>query len=395
MKPESLEQFEKTGDRFLLDMAELEESGTKVAGLYCLFAPVEIVRAAGAIPVSLCGKKEKPIAEAERILPPNLCPLIKSSYGYAATDTCPYFSASDFLVGETTCDGKKKMYEFLGQIKPLHLMHLPYTTSEPHALHFWYEELLRLGRFVEEHTGIKIDREQLRSQIRVHNRMRSLVRKISSFQAAERIPLSGLDMMTVMESKSFFVHPDRYIDLLEKFVSELETIAASGYSPFEPGAPRILLTGCPVGRGSEKVLRLIEECGGAVVCMENCTGVKGLDPVDEEEEDPFLALARRYLQLPCSCMASNTGRLALLDRLIGEYSADGVVDLTWQCCHTYNIESRIVGDRIETKHSMPFLHIETDYSNSDTEQLRTRIEAFLEVARWKQSTGPAAQSGVR
>ena len=141
------------GERFLLDISELEDMGTKVAGIYCLFAPVELVRAAGAIPVSLCGKKEKPIADAERILPSNLCPLIKSSYGYAITDTCPYFSASDFLIGETTCDGKKKMYEFLGQVKPLHVMHLPHSSGEPHALHFWYEEILRLGRFVEESHG--------------------------------------------------------------------------------------------------------------------------------------------------------------------------------------------------------------------------------------------------
>ena len=99
----------------------------------------------------------------------------------------------------------------------------------------------------------------------------------------------------------------------------------SGFSPFEPDAPRILLTGCPIGKGSEKVLRIIEECGGAVVCMENCTGVKGLDLlVDEEEKDPFLALARRYLQIPCSCITPNTGRLDLLDRLIDEYKIDGV-----------------------------------------------------------------------
>jgi benzoyl-CoA reductase/2-hydroxyglutaryl-CoA dehydratase subunit BcrC/BadD/HgdB len=390
LKPNCFEQFQDTGERFLLDVSELQDKGEKVAGIYCLFAPVEIVRAAGAIPVSLCGKKEKPIADAERTLPPNLCPLIKSSYGYAVTDTCPFFSASDFLIGETTCDGKKKMYEFLGRIKPLHLMHLPYCIAEPHALHFWYEEMLRLGRFVEESTGRKIDRDQLRFQIRVHNRIRKLIRRISRFQAAERVPLSGLDMMTVMETKSFFVYPEKYLDLLQVFISEMEAIAASGFSPFEQDAPRILLTGCPIGKGSEKVLRMIEECGGAMVCMENCTGVKGLDLlVDEEEQDPLLALARRYLQIPCSCMTPNTGRMVLIHRLIREFSVDAVIDLTLQCCHTYNIESRVISDSVEKGFGLPFLHVETDYSNSDVEQLRTRIEAFLEMARWGSSTHAA------
>ena len=391
MKPASFKHFEDTGERFLLDISNLE--GTKkVAGIYCLFAPVELVRAAGAIPVSLCGKKEKPIPDAERTLPPNLCPLIKSSYGYAVTDTCPFFSASDFLIGETTCDGKKKMYEFLGLIKPVHLMHLPYMTTERHAVQFWHEEILRLGRFLEESTGRKIDRDQLRFQIRVHNRIRKLVRRISRFQAAERIPLSGLDMMTVMETKSFCVYPEKYLDLLQEFIAEMEDIAATGFSPFEPDAPRILLTGCPIGKGSEKVLRMIEECGGAVVCMENCTGVKGLDLlVDEEEKDPFLALARRYLQIPCSCMTPNTGRMVLLRRLIEEFSVDAVVDLTFQCCHTYNIESQVIGNSVEKGFGLPFLHVETDYSQSDVEQLRTRIEAFLEMARWRSSARATIQ----
>lgn len=390
MKPDCFARFEESGERFLLDISELEDAGVKVAGIYCLFAPVELVRAAGAIPVSLCGKREKPIAEAERTLPPNLCPLIKASYGYAVTDTCPYFAASDFLIGETTCDGKKKMYEFLGRLKPLHLMHLPYGATEPHALEFWYKELLRLGSFIEGITGQKIDRDHLSHQIGIHNTIRKTIDRTSRFQAADRVPISGLDMMTVMESKGFFVYPEKYLELLRTFITEMEAIDAGGYSPFEPDAPRILLTGCPVGKGSEKVLRLIEECGGAVVCMENCTGVKELElMVDEKEKDPFLALARRYLQIPCSCMTPNTGRTDLLGRLIRDYRADGVVDLTWQCCHTYNIESRVIGDFVEKVYALPFLHLETDYSTSDAEQLRTRIEAFLEMARLGSSARPA------
>ncbi len=393
LKPDCFGQFQNAGERFLIDLCELQDTGKKVAGIYCLFAPVEIVRAAGAIPVSLCGKREKPIADAERTLPPNLCPLIKSSYGYAITDSCPFFSASDILIGETTCDGKKKMYEFLGRIKPLHLMHLPYSTAKLHALHFWHEEILGLASFVEESTGQRIDKDHLRFQIRIHNRIRKLINRISRFQAAERIPISGLDMMTVMETKSFSVNQEEYISLLREFIAQMEDIAASGFSPFEPDAPRILLTGCPLGKGSEKVLRMIEECGGAVVCMENCTGVKGLDLlVDENAKDPFLALARRYLEIPCSCMTPNTGRLSLLNRLVYEYRVDAVVDLTWQCCHTYNIESRVISNSVEKVHGLPFLHVETDYSNSDVEQLRTRIEAFIEMARCDSSarcdTGP-------
>jgi benzoyl-CoA reductase/2-hydroxyglutaryl-CoA dehydratase subunit BcrC/BadD/HgdB len=78
-------------------------------------------------------------------------------------------------------------------------------------------------------------------------------------------------------------------------------------------------------------------------------------------------------------MTPNEGRLCLLQRLVEEFHVQGVVDLTWQCCHTYNVESFVIREFLEKHHDLPFLHLETDYSASDTEQLRTRIEAFLEL----------------
>ncbi len=375
-----MKEFERAGELSLLNLAEHKETGAKVAGVYCLFAPTELVRAAGAIPVSLCGKKEAPIAAAEKTLPPNLCPLIKSSYGYAVTDTCPFFAASDFILGETTCDGKKKMFELMGRIKPLHLMHLPYDTSGGHALDFWRQEMIRLKDFLEEQTGHVIEVQALNRQIKLQNEVRRLLWRISRYSTAEAVPLSGLDMMTVMESKSSCYDLDAYAGLLRGLIEELEVLSAAGISVQRKAAPRLLLTGCPVGKGSHKVLQLVEECGGVIVSMENCTGIKGQDLlVEEDTADPLQALARRYLQTPCSCMTPNEGRLQLIQTLVEEYRVQGVVDLTWQCCHTYNVESFVIKELVEKHWNLPFLHIETDYSASDTEPLRTRIEAFLEL----------------
>ena len=380
MRPEIMKEFERASELSLLGLTEHKEARGKVAGLYCLFAPTELVRATGAIPVSLCGKKEAPIPAAEKTLPPNLCPLIKSSYGYAVTDTCPFFGASDFILGETTCDGKKKMFELMGRIKPLHLMHLPYDTNGAHALAFWLQEITRLKGFLEEQTGQSIEAHELNRQIKLQNEVRKLLWRISRYSAADAIPLSGLDMMTVMETKSSCCDLEAYAVLLKQLMEELDARSAAGVSVQRQGAPRILLTGCPVGKGSEKVLRLIEECGGVIVSLENCTGIKGQDLlVEEDTADPLEALARRYLQIPCSCMTPNEGRLRLLQRLVEDFHVQGVVDLTWQCCHTYNVESFVIKEFLEQRHDLPFLHLETDYSASDTEQLRTRIEAFLEL----------------
>jgi benzoyl-CoA reductase/2-hydroxyglutaryl-CoA dehydratase subunit BcrC/BadD/HgdB len=237
VRPEIMKEFERASELSLLGLAEHKEAGGKVAGVYCLFAPTELVRAAGAIPVSLCGKKEAPIPAAEKTLPPNLCPLIKSSYGYAVTDTCPFFGASDFILGETTCDGKKKMFELMGRIKPLHLMHLPYDTNGGHALAFWLQEITRLKDFLEEQTGQRIEAHELNRQIKLQNEIRRLLWRISRCSAAETIPLSGLDMMTVMETKSSCCDLEAYAVLLRRLIEELDVRSDGGVSVQRRGGP--------------------------------------------------------------------------------------------------------------------------------------------------------------
>ncbi len=378
MRPESMQFFDGMSERSLLHYDTAKQTGKLVVGIYCTFAPLELVRAAGAVPVGLCGKKQKPVPEAEKTLPANLCPLIKSSYGYAVTDTCPYFDFSDLLVGETTCDGKVKMYELLGRIKPLFLMNLPRTLG-PAERSYWLNEIRRFTAFLESRTHIRVDPEELRRQIVLHNAMRRALKELVYACAQRPDVLSGYDLMIVQESKSFAVDLREYIDAVVRLTREVSGFPKDSDRP--GSRKRILLTGCPVGKGSEKVVNLIEESGARVVCLENCTGFKSFDlPVDEDDE-PFHALAWRYLQTPCSVMTPNEGRFDLLDRLIRDLKIEGVVDLTWHCCHTYNLESHRIQEHVGKVHSLPLLHFETDYSESDIEQLRTRIEAFLEMVQ--------------
>jgi len=376
---ESFSYFERYSERSLADLDECREMGTKVAGIYCVFAPSELIRAAGAVPVGLCGKKEAPIAEAEKVLPANLCPLIKSSYGYAASGACPFFAYSDFVVGETTCDGKKKMYEFLGRLKPLYLLNLPHTQTVPAARDFWRGELKRFAGFLSETTGVKLTDDRIREQIALYNRMRERLYNIVRLMSDPRIPLGGLEMMTVLESRGFVVDLESYIDRLGDFETELEAVLKAGALGLPLPHARVLLTGCPVGKGSEKVIRLIEELGATVVVMENCTGIKGIVTPVPEDGDPLTALADRYLDIPCSCMTPNTGRLQSISRLVEEFDIDAVVDLSWLYCHTYEVENGLIRELCETTLNLPYLHLATDYSTSDIEQLRTRIEAFLEI----------------
>ncbi len=376
-KTSTFEEIASLRERNAIALKTARESGKKVVGTYCLYSPSELIVAAGAIPVSLCGTSQNPIPAAEKVLPRSLCPLIKSSYGFAVTDTCPFFHFSDLLLAETTCDGKKKMYELLGELKPMHLMQLPQIQDEG-ALDYWLVELRRLIAYLEAEFQVEITPEKLASAIALLNEERRSLQALQDVCMRKPSPISGMDLLTVLHNRGFTVDKREAIGLLDRLTAELTELADRGVSPFGESTPRILLTGVPVGIGSDKVVRLVEELGGNVVCFESCGGYKKVDPV-EASGDPLRSIAEKYLRIPCSCMSPNKGRLRLLDRLVGEFRVDGVIDLTWQGCHTYNLESYSVKKHLQEGVKLPFLQIETDYSESDTEQLKVRIEAYLEM----------------
>nr|WP_306534771.1 double-cubane-cluster-containing anaerobic reductase [Geobacter sp.] len=377
-KAETFSEIATLRERNALALKDAKEAGARVVGTYCLYSPAELVVAAGAIPVSLCGTSPNPIPAAEKVLPRNLCPLIKSSYGFAATDTCPYFHFADLLIAETTCDGKKKMYELLSEFKPLHLMQLP-QVQDGAALDYWLGELKRLAARLEQEFGGELTTERLRDAIRLCNDERRSLQALQDICRVKPTPISGLDLLTVLHNRGFSVDKQEAIALVDRLTAELWEMAGAGMSPFTEETPRVLLTGVPVGIGSDKVVRLVEECGGSVVCFESCGAYKKVEPVTEDAGDPLRAIAERYLRIPCSCMSPNQGRFELVERLAREFQADGVIDLTWQGCHTYNIESYSLKKYLQERTAIPFLQIETDYSESDTEQLKVRIEAFLEI----------------
>ena len=377
-----MEEIEGLRGENSIKIKEAHEAGKKVVGMYCVFSPSEIALAADAISVTLCGTTQEPIEAAERDLPRNLCPLIKSSYGFAITDTCPYFFFSDALLAETTCDGKKKMYELMGEIKPMHIMNLPQTAEDEDSLAIWRKEMDKFKNFLEEKFEVEITDDKLRDAIKLMNRERDVMKRVHKLNAHKPAPLSGMDLLKAQWLKGFNVDKEHGINLMEQLIEEVEERVENGIFAFDENAPRILVTGCPTGvGGADKVIISLEEAGASVVALENCTGYKGLDVMVDEDQnkDPMDALAEKYLSTPCSCMTPNNSRLDLIKRLAEEYEVDGVLDLTWQACHTYAIESHSVKKYVENELGLPFIQIETDYSESDIGQIDTRVQAFLET----------------
>lgn len=377
--PSIFSDFSDARQQGFLTVMELKEQGVPLVGTYCTFMPQEIAMAAGAAVVSLCSTSDETIEEAEKTLPRNLCPLIKSSYGFGKTDKCPYFYFSDIVVGETTCDGKKKMYEYMAEFKPVHVMQLPNNSESAESVALWRSEIIRFQKRLEEQFGCEITEQGIRDAIDLRNRERRALTEFYRLGQLNPPAMTGREILSVVYGATFKFDKRALIGELETLTAKVSAEYAAG-KRLDP-RPRILITGCPIGGAAEKVVRIIEENGGWVVGYENCTGAKATEQcVDENPQaDVYDALTEKYLAIGCSCISPNTQRLNMLSEMVQDYQVDGVIDVILQACHTYAVESLLINRHIREKHDIPYMAIETDYSTSDTGQLATRIAAFIEM----------------
>lgn len=375
--PEVFEEFAEQRKNSFLGVKKLKDQGIPVIGSYCTYFPQEIATAMGAASVSLCSTSDETIAVAEKDLPKNLCPLIKSSYGFAITDKCPFFYFSDVVVGETTCDGKKKMYEYMSEFKDVYIMELPNTQRED-ALELWKKEIIRFKEYLEKKFDITITEEDIREAIKINNNVRKSLKGLYEVMKNDPAPIKGQNLFKVLYGSTFKFDKKAIPAEVDGLTEKIKKEYAEG--KMEEKKPRILITGCPIGGATEKVIRAVEDNGGIVVTYESCSGAKSIDKlVDEENPDVYDAIARRYLNIGCSVMTPNKNRLELLGRLIDEYQVDGVVEMTLQACHTYNVETRAIRKFVNVEKGLPYINVETDYSQADVGQLNTRIAAFIEM----------------
>ena len=362
------------------ELIEEQKKGRKVFGTFCVFVPDEVIVAANGIVTGLCGGSQFWVPDGETVLPKNTCPLIKASVGARLGRTCPFFRIADVYVGETTCDGKKKAWEILGEDVPMYIMDIPQMKREK-DIEKWAQEIAAFAAVVEEQTGNKITVEKLNDAIRIINEKRKAMARVFAATKGKNLPISGKDRL-LMTQIAFFDDPARCAQMCNKLADELDERNAKGVRVFPAGTKRILLSGTPLAIPNWKLHHIIETSGAAVVCEEMCTGTRYFENLVEEDkttlEDQYMALSRRYMKNNCACFTPNTGRIDDILRLAKEYEVDGVIDVNLKFCCLYDTEGYTVEKALKDA-GIPVLGIETDYTDTDAEQLRTRIEAFVEM----------------
>jgi benzoyl-CoA reductase/2-hydroxyglutaryl-CoA dehydratase subunit BcrC/BadD/HgdB len=359
-----------------LEMAK--DEGYAVVGCLCSYTPVELIHAAGAIPIGLCGTTQAPIAKAEEILSADQCPKVKATFGRAVSGTCPLFPLADCILAETTCDGRKKMYELLERHKPMLVMDLPQKPEAPEALPAWRSQVEKAQQYLEAWLEVSIGKDDLRRAIRLTNRERALKHAIFEICAHRPPPIMGLALTETLTRIGHRVHIEERINGLEALLETLEDRIRTGRPACGEERPRILWTGLGSSLGCSKLLELVEAAGAVVVAQEGCGGMTRVaDPVSEKG-DPLTAIAERYLRVTCACMTPNSQRFEDLVHLARQFRVEGVIDLAWQFCQPFEIEAYRVKELVKERLGLPFLHVVTDFGDADLGQLNIRVEGFLE-----------------
>lgn len=363
------------------ELMDHKAKGGKVFGTFCVYVPEEVIFAAGGIAVGLCGGADFSVPTGEQILPRNMCALIKSAVGFKIGSICPYFQAADVIIGETTCDGKKKTWEILDEYVPTYVMDLPNCRTAADR-DLWIGELKRFVDKVENVSGNTITPERLAEATALINRKRAAMDRLFELRKARPAPISGLDALLAVQI-SFYDDPARFAAKTNELCDELEARVQAGQGVAPAGAKRILYAGTPMPIPFWTIPALIEGAGAVVVAEESCTGTRllsgGQTAIPGEGIDRQLAaIADRQLQTNCACFTPNDARIDDVLRLAKEYEADGVIHFSLSFCQPYNLEGIRVQKALQQA-GIPVLVIDGDYTQEQAGQLKTRIEAFLET----------------
>ncbi len=384
--PEALAPFLDTLRRVYVDMALPDAlRGKTLIGTYCVMAPQELVYAAGAVPVKLCSGNYTAFSVGDGNAPRDACPLVKAVEGFCETGLMPIYRDCALMAVPITCDCKKKIAGMLAARSRVFPLQVPAGRDDGDITQY-VEELYRFAGILEDVTGSEISWETLASGMRQVGRAQYELSRFLAWKKARHGLMWGTHILAVMHAASY-LPADVWASSMRRLNDELEAKGEGSGRPASRKRPRLMITGSPVIFPNIKVPLLIEELGGILAADETCMGERGMsDPavvVDESFDGMMRALANRAVR-PCSCptFADNTERIYRIRQMVRDYDVQGVVYHVLRGCLVYDFEYQLV-EEVLGEMGIPVIRLESDYNEEDVEQLKIRLEAFIELIKFR------------
>jgi len=360
---------------------ELKKEGKKIIGYVCSFVPLEIITAAGCIPFRVRGNIHEPITTGDTLLETIVCPYYRSCFDLSVKEKYAFLSG---MVIPHGCDSMVRSYSAWSYSLPysyFHFVNIPNVCDES-SFEFFNAELNTFRKSLEKFTGKAITDEDLAQAIRIYNENRDKVKALYEFRKADPPLISGTELIMVLTVGSSL--PIAEANTL--FDKVLADIKGREKSPINKG-PRIFIDGACLD--NIELIKLVEELGGSVVADTICNGARDYFPRTDVGRDPIDALAHRYLDkinCPKTYRKNKAGtfegdiasRFGDIRAYVREFKADGAILYVYKYCDPFGFEVPARKAYYKSIH-VPLLHLEDIYSAGTIGQLRTRIQAFLEM----------------
>ena len=373
----------------LLRMADIQKTeDRKSIGTLCVMVPAELVYAAGAMPVRLCSGSYTAYSIGDDYIPRDACPLVKAVMGFGKIKALPAFDNCSLLVVPVTCDCKKKLAGTIDSVKDTISLHIPPLKKDDADTEIFLKELYRLIPLLENVTGKQVTAKSLAEGINMVGNAQYEMSEFLKYRRHDLSLMSGTQVMAVMNAYSY-MPVNLWAEQMHRLNEELKLRLSQGRFVSRKNQPRVLVTGSPIAFPNIKVPLLIEEMGGVLAADETCMGERGLyDPVsviDASFDGMMRSLASRYTK-PCTCpvFVDNSQRIYRIKQMIKEHKIQGVIYHVLRGCLVYDYEYQLMEEAMG-KMDIPIIRVESDYNEEDVEQLRIRIEAFIELIKMRTS----------
>ncbi len=358
---------------------ELRNSGKKVISYFCCFVPDEIITAFDMVPYRIQGSQSEPIDQADACIETMACPFARSCFNLALNGEYDFL---DGFVAPHSCDTVERMYHIWRYYKPApftHFINVPHMMG-PSSDEFYHKELEFFIKGLEKWSGKKLDTGKFREAIRLYNQRRAVLRELYELRKPDPPLVSGTEITEVLVA-GMGIPAAEHIELVKRFIAEVK----GRPKPKAQKLPRVFLWGNEID--DIAFIKLIEESGAYVVMDDLCTGSRFFWDDVPETNDPLDGIVSRYLHIHCprsNIPKAETrekdleNRYGYINRFIKEWNANGVIFYIVRYCDTCELEGPDLREYLNEM-KLPVLMIEDDYSTSTIGQLRTRVQAFLEM----------------
>lgn len=363
--------------------------GKPIVGTYCVMVPQELIYAAGAVPVKLCSGSYTAFAIGDELVPRDACPLVKAVAGFQSMGVMPIYDECSLMVIPITYDCKKKMAGMLEEKCNVFTMQVP-IAKEDDDIEQYIQELYQLIGKLENVTGNRVMYQSLREGMELVGYAQYELSRFLEYKKKMPYLIQGTHVMAMMNAFAY-MEADAWAEQVRRLNLELKMRVREKKKVTGRQLPRIMLTGSPIIFPNIKIPLLIEEMGGIVAADETCMGERGMYdpavPVDDSFDGIVRALANRSIR-PCTCptFARNRQRIYRIRQMIEDFQIQGVVYHVLRGCLVYDFEYRELEEILGTM-GIPIIRVESDYNEEDVEQIRIRIEAFIELIKMQRLPG--------